>query len=203
MAKRKSKIMSIEKIEQELGINNDWNPRLSDEQLDTKYGAYKVTPTIIDQRHIMQNELAYEGQTYIALYPDKQTAKNVYDWCLDIGIPNPVKSNILHITMFSINRASEKNWKDGPIKPITVMPEHIGTAIILQSSRNLFVLNMLNSSLSQRRESMSKMLKGRMENPGYFHMTVSYNVGSWRDRQHHKINFPLTFLREESRQPRF
>jgi hypothetical protein len=33
------------------------------------------------------NEPAAEVQTYIALYPDTETAQRIFDWCKDNGVP--------------------------------------------------------------------------------------------------------------------
>jgi hypothetical protein len=121
---------------------------------------------------------------------------------LDIGVPRPTPKNVLHITMFHINRASVETWKVGSIKPITITPENMGTAIILRPSKNLFVLGMANEFLLKRRQLMSKMLMGRMENPENFHMTLSYDVGVWKNLKRHQINFPITIVRETNRQPR-
>lgn len=181
----------------------DWNPRLSEQELNAKYDT-KIWPLVIDQ-YFVEPETAdlHDSQTYIAMFPDSETASKLHEWSLDVGVPNPVMSSNLHVTMFHVNRASDKTWQNiGKMKPIVVEPDSTGAAVIMQPKRNLFVLNILSATLAKRRESMNKVLQMRMDNPGYFHMTLSYNVGPWRDRFVHKINFPIVFVREENRQPR-
>lgn len=181
--------------------SDNWIPRLTPEELAAKYGPYVAFNDTGATMDFDALETAAEGQTYVALYPDSETAQHVSQWTIDHGVPRAVPADELHATMFQLNRASEATWKAGPINPIIVQPDRFSIGPHQQPHRLILCMYFQDPALAKRRDAMSKVLRGRMEHAALFRMTLSYGLVSWMNKGAYAINFPLTFVREEDREP--
>jgi hypothetical protein len=72
--------------------------------LAAKYGPYVAFNDTGATMDFDALETAAEGQTYVALYPDSETAQHVSQWTIDHGVPRAVPADELHATMFQLNR---------------------------------------------------------------------------------------------------
>jgi hypothetical protein len=173
--------------------------RMSDKELEALYGTNWIdlaNADILMMDIPSAEETAAEGQTYISLFPDTETANLVHAWAKNHGVPSPTPAVELHVTMLHVNHVSAEKWKCGDIKPITVASDSVYVQRVKQSHRNILVLNFFSPEMALRRKAMMKRLGFGMGDPTLFHMTVSYNLRDWA-KNLVAPNFSMTFVREK------
>ena len=184
--------------------SSETNTRLSDAELEARYGNNWIDlneiPVLTDWPDAP--ELAgLDEATYIGLIPSEETAQRIYDWCKENGVPRPVSTHALHVTMFWLNRATTQGWKGGRIKPIVILPEQTRVRYIQINHQNHLRVYLEGVRLSLRREAIRKRLNIGGMHELYFYMTLSYDIREWLGKGVYKIDFPLTFVRERNFEP--